>query len=164
MATKNLLKPGIFDYNGSKHHSHKRSVKEDEITNGLEKKIGMENTRERRYGVAVWIKNPRVAKHLRKYGSIHFVSKRLNYVSMYVDADAMDNTIRQMEKLPFVTRVERSYRHEIPTTYNNAKPDKAKEFDYHLEKTQLIALTEMMLGEPVVDNKEKSHTAQMQPS
>ncbi|MET3289839.1 YlbG family protein [Brevibacillus fluminis] len=132
--------------------------------NGLEKKIRMESNREKRLGLAVWIKNPRVAKHLRKFGSIHYVSKRLNYVSMYVGADVFENTVRQMEKLPFVTRIERSHRHEIPTTYNNAKPDKAKEFDYHLEKTQLIALTEMMLGEPVHENRDKSESVHMQPS
>ncbi len=103
--------------------------------------------RERRLGLAVWVKNPRVAKHLRKFGTIHYISKRLNYVSMYVDADQIDETIRVMQKLHFVTKVERSHRHEIPTEYNNAKPDKAKEFDYRLEKTQLIALTESLLAD-----------------
>lgn len=122
--------------------------------------MSMEVIRQRRLGLAVWIKNTRVAKHLRKFGSIHYVSKRLNYVSMYVNADEIDETIRHMEKLPFVTRVERSHRHEIPTTYNNAKPDKAKEFDYHLEKTQLMAL----LSEVAPETKEKSESVQMQPS
>lgn len=103
--------------------------------------------RERRLGVAVWVKNTRAAKNLRKFGTIHYISKRLNYVSMYVDAKLIDETIRTMEKLHFVTKIERSHRHEIPVEYNNARPDKAKEYDYKQEKTQLMALAEALTSE-----------------
>jgi uncharacterized protein YlbG (UPF0298 family) len=105
--------------------------------------------RERRIGLAVWIKHPRLAKNLRRFGTVHFVSKRLQYVSMYVDANELDDTIRTLEKMHFVLKVEKSYRHEIPTEYNNSKPDKAKEYDYQLEKTQLMALTESLTAEVV---------------
>ncbi|EJL41346.1 MULTISPECIES: YlbG family protein [Brevibacillus] len=103
--------------------------------------------RERRLGVAVWVKNTRAAKNLRKFGTIHYISKRLNYVSMYVDANLLDETIRIMEKLHFVTKIERSHRHEIPVEYNNARPDKAKEYDYKQEKNQVMALAETMTAE-----------------
>ncbi|QQE72933.1 DUF2129 domain-containing protein [Brevibacillus composti] len=103
--------------------------------------------RERRLGLAVWVKNTRAAKNLRKFGTIHYVSKRLNYVSMYVDAAQIDETIRVLERLHFVTRIERSHRHEIPIEYNNAKPDKAKEYDYKQEKHQLMALADSLIGE-----------------
>jgi uncharacterized protein YlbG (UPF0298 family) len=101
--------------------------------------------REKRLGLAVWVKHTRMAKNLRKFGTIHYISKRLNYVSMYVDAAEIDNVIRTLERLPFVTRVERSHRHEIPVEYNNAKPDKAKEYDYRQEKSQLIALADSLV-------------------
>lgn len=100
------------------------------------------NMRDKRFGVAVWVRNIRVAKNLRKFGTIHYISKRLNYVAMYVDANEIDEAIRTMEKLHFVTRVERSHRHEIPIVYNNARPDKAKEYDYRQEKSKVIALAE----------------------
>jgi len=103
--------------------------------------------RERRLGVAVWVKNTRAAKNLRKFGTIHYISKRLNYVSMYVDANQLDDTIRIMEKLHFVTKIERSHRHEIPVEYNNARPDKAKEYDYKQEKNQVMALAETLMTE-----------------
>ncbi|WP_126427614.1 YlbG family protein [Brevibacillus marinus] len=112
--------------------------------------------RERRLGLAVWVKNVRAAKNLRKFGTIHYISKRLNYVAMYVDADKIDETIRVMERLNFVTKVERSRRHEIPTVYNNARPDKAKEFDYRLEKSQLMALTESLTAEAGDKNGESA--------
>lgn len=105
------------------------------------------NIREKRLGVAVWVKNIRVAKNLRKFGTIHYISKRLNYVSMYVDAKEIDEAIRTMEKLHFVTRVERSHRHEIPVVYNNARPDKAKEYDYRQEKNQVLGLVDQELLE-----------------
>jgi uncharacterized protein YlbG (UPF0298 family) len=94
--------------------------------------------RERRLGLAVWVKNVKTAKNLRKFGNIHFVSRRLNYVSMYVAADRIDETIERIRRLDFVIRVERSHRHEIPREYSNSKPDKAKEYDYKLEETLLL--------------------------
>lgn len=100
--------------------------------------------REKRLGLAVWIKHSRMAKNLRKFGTIHYISKRLHYVSMYVDASQIDAIIQTMERLPFVIRVERSHRHEIPIEYNNARPDKAKEYDYRQEKNQLIALADSL--------------------
>lgn len=101
--------------------------------------------RDKRLGLAVWIKHTRMAKNLRKFGTIHYISKRLNYVSMYVDANEIEEVIRVLERLPFVTRVEPSHRHEIPVEYNNAKPDKAKEYDYKQEKSQLIALADSLM-------------------
>jgi len=109
--------------------------------------------RERRLGVAVWVKNTRAAKNLRKFGSIHYISKRMQYVSMYVDANHIDETIRILEKLNFVTKVERSHRHEIPTEYNNARPDKAKEYDYKQEKHQVMSLAESLTADEVVASK-----------
>lgn len=103
--------------------------------------------RERRLGVAVWVKNTRAAKNLRKFGTIHYISKRLHYVSMYVDANQIDDTIRIMEKLHFVTKIERSHRHEIPVEYNNARPDKAKEYDYKQEKNQVMALADSLTAD-----------------
>ena len=112
--------------------------------------------RERRLGVAVWVKNTRAAKNLRKFGTIHYISKRLQYVSMYVGADQIDETIRIMEKLNFVTKVERSHRHEIPIEYNNARPDKAKEYDYKQEKHQVMSLAETLAAEEATASKAAS--------
>lgn len=96
--------------------------------------------RERRIGLSVFVKNIKSARNLRKFGNVHFVSRRLNYVTMYVAADTIEQTIDRISRLDFVTRVERSHRHEIPTTYDNAKPDKAKEFDYKMEENQIISI------------------------
>lgn len=97
--------------------------------------------RERRVGLAVYVKNAKAARNLRKFGNIHYISRRLNYVSMYTEADMLEDTIERISKLDFVTRVEKSHRHEIPVHYDNAKPDKAKEFDYKMEESQILSIT-----------------------
>ena len=90
--------------------------------------------RERRLGLAVWIKNLKAARHLRRYGNVHYVSRRMQYVSMYVNGEQINDIIDKVSKLDFVLRVERSHRHEIPIEYKNSKPDKAKEYDYRVEE------------------------------
>ncbi len=104
--------------------------------------------RERRIGLAVWIKNVKAARHLRRFGNVHFVSRRLQYVSMYVNADKIEDTIERINRLDFVIRVERSHRHEIPTEYQNSRPDKAKEYDYKEDEkkgiTSFAEFKEMM--------------------
>lgn len=96
--------------------------------------------RERRLGLAVWVKSTKAARNLRRYGNIHYVSRRLNYVSMYVNAEEINHIVERIQRLDFVVRVERSHRHEIPTEYTNSKPDKAKEYDYKLEEKRLAEL------------------------
>jgi uncharacterized protein YlbG (UPF0298 family) len=97
--------------------------------------------RERRVGLAVYVKNVKAARNLRKFGNIHYISRKLNYVSMYTAIDTLEETIERISRLDFVTRVERSHRHEIPVHYDNAKPDKAKEFDYKMEESQILSIT-----------------------
>ncbi|MCF6094214.1 DUF2129 domain-containing protein [Microaerobacter geothermalis] len=86
----------------------------------------------KRIGLAVWVNHAKSARLLKKYGNIHYISRRMKYVIIYVDADKADQVVVQLEKLNFVSKVERSHRHEIPIVYKNSKPDKAKEYDYRV--------------------------------
>lgn len=70
---------------------------------------------------------------------------------MYVAADRINEMIERMQKLDFVTRIERSHRHEIPREYKNSKPDKAKEYDYKLEETKVAKNS--IRGNETVDSK-----------
>lgn len=84
----------------------------------------------KRVGVAVWVSSIKTVRHLKRFGNIHFVSKRYKYVVLYVDADTRDETIGQIKRFNFVTNIEPSYRHEIPTEYNSSKFEKMKELEY----------------------------------
>lgn len=70
-----------------------------------------------RTGLAVWVKDLRKARSLGRFGNIHYMSKRLKYVCMYIDARKEHQLIQRIQKLPFVTRVEKSLRKEIPTEF-----------------------------------------------
>lgn len=83
----------------------------------------------KRIGVAVYIDHLRSAKRLRRFGHIHYVSKRLLYVVMYIDHETAEQTIEELKQLPFVKDVLLSHRHEMTTEYTNLR-DKAKEYDY----------------------------------
>lgn len=86
----------------------------------------------KRIGLAVWLNNLKMARHLRRYGNVHYLSKRLRYAILYIDEARKDEIIEKLNQYNFVKKVEPSYRHELKTEYQNAKPDKAKEYDYRM--------------------------------
>ncbi|WP_248926463.1 YlbG family protein [Paenibacillus hamazuiensis] len=80
-----------------------------------------------RSGFIVWVNDLKAAaKQLERFGSIHYISKKLHYVVMYTYADRVEETMKQVSRLHFVKKVERSYRNEIKTEYNSNMPDKTR--------------------------------------
>ncbi|UUZ95848.1 YlbG family protein [Paenibacillus sp. P25] len=80
-----------------------------------------------RSGIIVWVNDLKAAaKQLEKYGNVHFLSKKLHYAAMYVHTSRLEETVKQLQKPPFVKKVERSYRNEIKTEYNSNVPDKTR--------------------------------------
>ncbi|MBA4541747.1 MULTISPECIES: YlbG family protein [Thermoactinomyces] len=71
-----------------------------------------------RLGLAVWVKDLKAARSLGRLGNIHYISKRLKYVYLYVDGKTSDQVIRRIEKLPFVKRVEPSQRMNISLEFS----------------------------------------------
>ncbi|WP_088067747.1 YlbG family protein [Gottfriedia luciferensis] len=86
-----------------------------------------------RQGIIIYLQSLKQAKMLRKFGNIHFVSKRLKYVVLYCNMDDIDRTIERLKKFHFVKRIDLSYKPFIKTEYENAKPDEAKEYDYQVD-------------------------------
>ncbi|MFD2612906.1 YlbG family protein [Paenibacillus gansuensis] len=83
-----------------------------------------------RAGLIVWISDLKAAKSLERYGSIHYISKKMSYVAMYVNAAGLEDTTKAIQKLSFVKKIERSYRTEIKTEYNSNVPDKTAFYSY----------------------------------
>ncbi|MFK7695275.1 YlbG family protein [Paenibacillus sp. HJGM_3] len=79
-----------------------------------------------RTGLIVWVNDLKSSKHLEKFGSIHYISKRMHYVVIYMNADKAEEATRAIQKYPFVKKVERSMRSEIRTEYSSNVPDKTK--------------------------------------
>lgn len=93
---------------------------------------GEENMLGQRQGIIVWLYTLKQAKMLRKFGNIHFVSKRLKYVVLYCDLAEVENTIEKLNSYSFVKKVEPSYKPFLKIEFENKKPDKAKEYDYKM--------------------------------
>ena len=86
----------------------------------------------KRQGIIVWMHSLKQVKMMRKFGNIHYVSKRLKYVVIYNDMENVDTIISRLKSLPYVKRVEPSYKPYLKLEYENSRPDKAKEYDYKI--------------------------------
>jgi len=83
-----------------------------------------------RTGLIVWVTDLKPAKNLERFGTVHYMSKKMLYVVLYVFSERLEETVRQLQKLPYVKKVERSYRNEIKTEYSNQTTDKTRFYSY----------------------------------
>ena len=81
----------------------------------IETKVRREELRmlAERTGFIIWVSDVK-ARNLEKYGSAH-ISRRMHYVVMYVNADRAEETMKNIRRLSYVRKIERSYRNEIKT-------------------------------------------------
>ncbi|GEK32663.1 YlbG family protein [Kurthia sibirica] len=83
-----------------------------------------------RQGLIVYVHHLKQAKSLRRYGHVHYISRKMKYVVIYCDVDDIEATTNKVSRLPYVREVLPSYRRFLKTEFENALPDKAKEYDY----------------------------------
>jgi len=83
-----------------------------------------------RTGLIVWVNDVKQAKGLEKYGSVHYISKKMRYVVLYINAERYEDTTKNLIKLPYVKQVEKSLRNEIKTEYSSNIPDKTRFYTY----------------------------------
>ncbi|MDQ0231294.1 YlbG family protein [Metabacillus malikii] len=86
---------------------------------------------EKRQGVVIWLHSLKQVKMLRKFGNIHYVSKRLKYVVLYCNMEAVEQTIQKLTSYSFVKHAEPSYKPFLKQEFET-KVDKAKEYDYKI--------------------------------
>jgi uncharacterized protein YlbG (UPF0298 family) len=85
-----------------------------------------------RQGLAVWLTSLKFARQLRRFGNVHYASKKMKYVVLYCNQDAVEDTMNKLQSFHFVRDIKPSMRPFIKTEFQNAKPDKAKEYDYKM--------------------------------
>ncbi|MBB6455004.1 uncharacterized protein YlbG (UPF0298 family) [Salirhabdus euzebyi] len=83
----------------------------------------------KRQGLVIWLRNMKNVRKLRKYGHMIYASKKQKYILIYVNQDEIEDYMKTIEELPFVTKVEPSFKPFIKTEYEKASIDKAKEYD-----------------------------------
>lgn len=84
----------------------------------------------KRQGLIVWFQHMKNIKQIKRYGHLISVSRKLRYAVVYVDQDKVKEKANQLERLPFVSRVDFSYKPFIKREFDQAKDDEAKEYDY----------------------------------
>ncbi|HZG71593.1 MAG TPA: YlbG family protein [Chondromyces sp.] len=85
-----------------------------------------------RQAIIVWLHNAKHAKSLRRFGNVHYVSKKMKYAVVYCNQEDVDVNMNKIAALSFVKQVEPSLKPFLKTEYENSKPDKAKEYDYKI--------------------------------
>ncbi|SET29933.1 Uncharacterized protein YlbG, UPF0298 family [Oceanobacillus limi] len=88
--------------------------------------------RTKRQGIIVWFQHMKNLKQIKRYGHLLYTSKKLKYAVLYVDQSAIEEIEAKLSKHSFVSRVDRSFKPDIRTDFENAKPDKAKQYDYKM--------------------------------
>ncbi|GGB45009.1 DUF2129 domain-containing protein [Virgibacillus dakarensis] len=88
--------------------------------------------RTNRQGIIVWFQHMKNLRQIKRYGHLIYTSKKLKYAVLYVDQDEIKDIEKKLLKLSFVSKIDHSYKPFIRTNYENAKPDKAKQYDYKM--------------------------------
>ncbi|SFB18643.1 Uncharacterized protein YlbG, UPF0298 family [Lentibacillus halodurans] len=88
--------------------------------------------RMKRQGLIVWFQHMKNIRHIKRYGHLLYSSKKLKYAVIYVDQESVHHVESKLLKLPFVSKVEHSCKPFLRTNFENAKPDKAKQYDYKM--------------------------------
>lgn len=86
--------------------------------------------RVRRQALIVWYKHRKNVRQLMRHGHFIYASRKMRYAIIYVNKDEIDQKETDIKKLPYVTKVERSYKPFVATDFENAIPDEAKLYDY----------------------------------
>lgn len=78
----------------------------------------------KRQAIIVWVYSIKSAKPIRKLGLAHYTSHKMRYIVLYVNQDKVEETVKILEKYPFVKKIEVSYRDTIDMTFKDAIPDR----------------------------------------
>lgn len=71
-----------------------------------------------RVGLVVWLYTKKFINKLKRYGLLHYVSKKMNYAIVYVDKNEKEKTKKILEKQHFVRKVETCFNREIAYTFD----------------------------------------------
>ncbi|MGV3487829.1 MAG: YlbG family protein [Tuberibacillus sp.] len=74
-----------------------------------------------RTGLIVWLNNTKYVKVLKKFGNIHYVSKKMAYAVLYCESEKVEAIVQRLEKQKFTKRVDYSHLGELKTEYASKK-------------------------------------------
>ncbi|MEC6747549.1 YlbG family protein [Marinilactibacillus sp. GCM10026970] len=68
--------------------------------------------------LVVWVYTTKYINKLKRYGLVHYVSKKMNYAILYIDKKDKESVQQNLSKQHFVKKVEESYQCEMPKTFD----------------------------------------------
>lgn len=74
----------------------------------------------KRKSIIVWVYSLKQVVNLKKFGTIHYQSRKMNYVVLYTDDVNIEEKMASIQRLHFVRHVELSYLDEVDMTFKNA--------------------------------------------
>lgn len=101
------------------------------------KNINVESDFKDRTGLIVRVSNKRNVKRLMKFGVLHYVSKKMSYVILYVDTHNVDSIIERIQKENYVSSVEKSQLKDLPITYDGVLEELKKDIANKKKKENL---------------------------
>lgn len=102
-----------------------------------QKNINTESDFENRTGLVVWLNSKRNVKRLMNFGVLHYVSSKMDYALLYVDAKELDSTLGRLKKENYVKKVEVSLLRDLPSTYDDVLTEMQQEIDEKKRKKEL---------------------------
>ena len=105
------------------------SLKKEDMLDVEETVMETENNQfeiTKRRGLIVWVYSLKQLKNLKKFGLLHYVSRKMKYVVIYLNEETFDQTEERIKKLHFVRNVERSYRPDIEMNFAEKIGSKAQ--------------------------------------
>ena len=70
---------------------------------------------QKRRGLIVWVYSLRQLKNLRRFGFVHYVSRKMKYVVMYLNEEDYEMKKNKIEQFHFVPDVEMNFAEKIGT-------------------------------------------------
>ena len=106
------LNPQVGEF---RHSENQLQVLLDEITVSIADCFS-EEVKKRR-GLIVWVYSLRQLKNLRRFGFVHYVSRKMKYVVMYLNEEDYEMKKNKIEQFHFVRQVEPSYRPDVEMNF-----------------------------------------------
>lgn len=72
---------------------------------------------QKRRGLIIWVYSLKQLKQLKRLGVIHYVSRKMKYIVMYVNEEDVEKTVERIENFHFVRKVELSFRPDVEMNF-----------------------------------------------
>lgn len=83
----------------------------------MQAKEEKEFTLQERRCLIVWVYTLKPLKQLRRYGLIHYVSRKMKYVVIYMNEENIESNMEKINQLHFVRSVDKSYRPDVEMNF-----------------------------------------------